>query len=148
MLFPQKVGRLNLAAAGWYCLPDTSMPHPYGLGADTTPDSLTWARRHGQMLPQYLRLAVRVFVGTADTVRDDSLRQMAALDRIQGPTRLARAETYVARFRAAAHAQGIVPDISLTHLPGVTHDVAQAIQTAGLARLVADGGPARPALAV
>jgi pimeloyl-ACP methyl ester carboxylesterase len=148
MLFPQKVARLNLAAAGWYCLPDTSMAYPYGLGADSTPDSLTWARRHGQMLPQYLRLPVRVFVGTADTDRDVNLRQMPALDRIQGATRLARAETFVTHFRAAAHAQGIVPDISLTHLPGVTHDVAHAIRSGGLARLVTDNGSIRPALAV
>lgn len=136
MLFPHRVGRLNLAAAGWYCLPDTSMAYPYGLGADATPDTLTWARRHQGAMPEYLRLGVRVFVGTQDTVRDASLRQTPDLDRLQGLTRLARAETYVARFRAAAQARGIVPDIALTRLPGVTHDVAQAIAEAGLARLV------------
>ena len=138
MLFPQKVGRLHLAAAGWYCLPDASMSYPYGLGIDGTPDSLTWGRRHSQMLPQYLRLPVRVFVGTADTDRDASLRQTPALDRIQGATRLVRAETFVAHFQAAAHAQGIAPDISLTYMPGVTHDVAHAINSAELTRLVID----------
>lgn len=136
MLFPHRVGRLNLAAAGWYCLPDTSMAYPYGIGADATPDTLTWARRHQGAMPEYLRLGVRVFIGTNDTLRDASLRQTPDLDRLQGLTRLARAETYVARFRAAAQAHGIVPDITLTHLPGVTHDVAQAIAEAGLARLV------------
>jgi len=141
MIFPQKVARLNLAAAGWYCLPDTSMPYPYGLGADATRDSLTWARRHDQMLTSYLRLSVRVFVGTEDTGRDDSLRKTPQLDHIQGPTRLARAQTYVARFQSAALARGLQPDVTLTRLPGVTHDVAQAIRQADLARLVTDDWP-------
>ena len=90
MLYPHKVGRLNLAAAGWYCLPDASMTYPYGLGGDATPGALCWARRHEQALPAYLRLGVQVFVGTHDTDRDDSLRQCPDLDRIQGHTRIAR----------------------------------------------------------
>ncbi len=138
MLYPQKVKRLHLAAAGWYCLPDNSMTSPYGIGADSTPGSLTWARRHGQTLPAFLRLAVRVYVGTRDTERNASLRQNPLLDRIQGPTRVARAETYVERFRAAAHARAILPDIGLTRLPGVTHDVAQAARKSALTRLVTD----------
>jgi pimeloyl-ACP methyl ester carboxylesterase len=53
MLYPQKVAGLHLAAAGWYCLPDVSMVYPYGIGADATPESLTWARRHGEALPAF-----------------------------------------------------------------------------------------------
>jgi len=136
MLFPHKVGQLTLAAAGWYCLPDASMAYPYGIGADATPGALSWARRLRLALPAYLRLGVQVFVGAQDTERDESLRQGPDLDRIQGSTRIARAATYVERFRAAAHVHGIPPDISLTRLPGVKHDVAQAIKRADLARLV------------
>jgi pimeloyl-ACP methyl ester carboxylesterase len=147
MLYPQKVARLHLAAAGWYCLPDRSMAYPYGIGADETPGSLTWARRHEQALPAYLNLPVRVYVGTQDTDRDDSLRQESTLDDIQGLTRVARAETYVARFRAAARLRGIRPDICLTRLPGVTHDVAQAIRQTDLARLVTADVADAPALA-
>lgn len=141
MLYPHRVGRLNLAAAGWYCLPDRSMAHPYGLGTDGTSESLVWARRHDHALPAYLRLAVRVFVGTLDTDRDASLRQNPDLDQLQGRTRITRAETYVERFRAAALARGIAPDIALTRLPGVTHDVAQAMAQADLARLVTAAEP-------
>ena len=142
MLYPQKVGVLNIAAAGWYCLPDASMVYPYGLGTDATPEALIWARRHNQAMPAYLRLSVRVFVGTSDIARDASLRQGPELDRVQGRTRLARAETYVGRFRAAALARGIVPNIALTRLHGVTHDVGQAIAQADLARLVTEAEPA------
>jgi len=147
MLYPHKVGRLNLAAAGWYCLPDASMTYPYGLGGDATPGALCWARRHEQALPAYLRLGVQVFVGTHDTDRDDSLRQCPDLDRIQGHTRIARAGTYVERFRAAARARGILPEITLIRLPGVTHNVAQAIRQAHLGRLVTAGEPPRLAAA-
>lgn len=138
MFYPQKVRKLHLAAAGWYCLPDNSMPCPYGIGADSTSGSLTWARRYGQALPAYLRLPVRVYVGTLDTERNESLRQDPLLDRVQGQTRVARAETYVDRFRAAALARGILPDISLTRLPRVTHDVAKAARDSALIRLVTD----------
>lgn len=148
MLYPHKVGRLNLAAAGWYCLPDTGMAYPYGLGADATQGSLTWARRHVEALPTYLRLPVRVFVGTADSVRDDALRQSPDLDHGQGHTRIARAHTYVDRFTAAARARGIVPDIALTHLHGVSHDVVQAIRHGNLARVVAQGSGPRLAVAI
>lgn len=142
MLYPQKVARLSLAAAGWYCLPDTSMAYPYGLATNAAPDSKSWARRHEQALPSYLRLSVRVFVGTEDTERDESLRQNPAVDRIQGSTRIARAQTYVDRFRAAALERGITPDIALTRLPGVAHDVAHAIQQGELAARITTG--ARP----
>lgn len=147
MLYPHRVGRLHLAAAGWYCLPDTSMAYPYGLGADATAGSLTWARRHKQALPSYLRLPVEVYVGTADTLRDETLRQTPELDRIQGLTRLSRAETYVERFRAAARAEGIAPDIRLIRLPGVAHDVGQAVRQGNLAARVTRGLSARLATA-
>jgi pimeloyl-ACP methyl ester carboxylesterase len=142
MLYPHKVGRLNLAAAGWYCLPDASMAYPYGLGAGAERDSLPWARRHQQALPIYLRLSVRVFVGTEDTLRDEALRTSPLLDRVQGLTRIARAQTFVDRFRAAAQVRGLDPDITLTRLTGIGHDVAQAIRHADLARRVTQGAVA------
>ena len=147
MLYPHKVGRVHLVAAGWYCLPDAGMPYPYGLGANETPGSQRWVRRHEQALAAYLRLKVQVFVGTNDIGRDESLRKNHALDLLQGRTRLARAETYVQRFTDAAHARAIRPDITLIHLPGVAHDVAEAIRKTGLARLVADRPPPQLAAA-
>lgn len=148
MLYPHRIARLGLAAAGWYCLPDTSMSYPYGLGADAQPDALSWARRHKQALPAYLRLRVEAFVGTLDTDRDDSLRKSPNLDRVQGATRIARAETFVKRFRAAAQARLIRPDITLTHLPGVAHDAAQVILSAEFGQFVAASTPMRLPVAI
>lgn len=130
------VGGLNLSAAGWYWLPDADIAYPYGLGVDATANALPWVRRHEQALSAYLRLNVEVFVGTKDLDRDDSLRKSPDLDRAQGRTRVEHAQTYVRTFRAAAMMRGVSPNIELTCLPGVTHDVAQAIKTAGLDRLV------------
>lgn len=148
MLYPHTVGRLNLVAAGWYCLPDASMSYPYGLGTDAARDSLSWVRRSRQGLPAFLRLPVRVFVGTADRDRDPALRTSPALDRGQGPDRIARAETYVARFRSAAQSHGIAPDIALTRLAGIAHDVGQALRRSDLAARVTGDGPDLPRLSV
>ncbi|WP_265501646.1 hypothetical protein [Paracoccus beibuensis] len=68
------------------------------------------------------------------TRRDASLRKTPELDAVQGRTRIERATRYAASFRTAALARGIVTDIALTRLPGVSHDVAQALTTGGLAR--------------
>ncbi|QDA36850.1 alpha/beta hydrolase (plasmid) [Paracoccus liaowanqingii] len=136
MLYPNRIGRLHLAAAGWYCLPDASMPHPYGLAESHRSADTAWVRRHTEMLSIYVGLSVRLYVGALDLGRDNSLRKTASLDRIQGRTRRDRAAHYLTSFRRAAEALGRTPDITLTELPSVPHDVALAITQTGLARLV------------
>ena len=137
MLYPQRIQRLSLAAAGWYCLPNDSMAYPYGLGAGETANAALWARRHVAGLARFLALPVDVFVGTQDTLRDETLRKTASLDNIQGRTRVARAHAFKRAFETAASVRGIAPAVSLTELPGVDHDVVRAIETANLARRVA-----------
>lgn len=141
MLYPQRVGRLNLAAAGWYCLPDATMTYPYGLGTPSARKADLWVGRHRAALPAFLRLPVRLFVGTEDTGRDASLRKTQELDTIQGRTRIDRAARYAASFRAAALSGGITPDITLTRLPGVSHDSAQALTRGNLAHIVCAATP-------
>lgn len=142
MLYPQMIGKLHLVAAGWYCLPDDAMAYPYGLSRDGTQVGALWARRLATALPHYLALPVTVHVGTQDITRDDALRQAPALDVGQGMTRLARAQTYIARFANAAQAAGVQPRIALNLLDGIGHDVAAAITLAGLASAVTGPAPA------
>lgn len=142
MLYPNRVRRLNLVAAGWYCLPDASMSYPYGLRPGEDRQSALWARRNEAALNAFLQLEVEVFVGTRDTERDEALRKTPELDRTQGLTRLERAETYVRSFRAAALMRGVRPDIALTRLKDVAHDAAQAIARGQLARIVCCAAPA------
>lgn len=136
MLYPQRVARLNLAAAGWYCLPDRSMPFPYGLGDSDSRGAGLWNRRNQAGLDAFLGLQIRVFIGTHDTERDSALRVTPELDAGQGRTRYDRARTYVAAVRRAALDHGRIADIRLIEMQGCAHDVEQAITSAGLARMV------------
>lgn len=140
MLYPQRFGSVSLTAAGWYCLPDESMPYPYGLAPGETADSVDWIRRKRAGLDAYLRLPLRIYVGEKDTERDDALRTGALLDAGQGRTRRDRAHAYVRAVRAAAESRGIIPDITITELSGCRHNVEQSITEGGLARLVTGRG--------
>ncbi|MDP0929828.1 alpha/beta hydrolase [Paracoccus onubensis] len=147
MLYPQRIARLSLVAAGWYCLPDMSMPYPYGLGESNARGAALWIRRKQTGLAAYLGLKIRVYVGSRDTERDPALRVSSALDDLQGRNRHDRARTYVDAVRAAALGHGRVADIALIELPGCGHDFELAITEAGLARMVAETSDMTPALA-
>jgi len=138
MLFPHRVARLHVAAAGWYCLPNRSMPYPYGIGPGKTATTAKWARRKTAALTEFLSIPVSVYVGSEDIARDQALRTTPDLDRQQGPNRRARAVTYVQALNHAAESYGLAPKARLTELPGCVHDVVQAITQKKLASLVLD----------
>jgi pimeloyl-ACP methyl ester carboxylesterase len=138
MLYPQHVSRLHLGAAGWYCLPDTSLAYPAGLRERVAKPNDTPNFRTAKVaqLGQFLRIPLRVYVGTEDTERDAAMRTAPDIDAVQGRHRLARAETYVARVAEAATRLQITANVSLIPLPGCGHDFSQCAQKAGLAHLV------------
>lgn len=136
MLFPHRIARLYVAAAGWYCLPDYSMPYPYALGAGTTTQSAKWTRRKAAALKEFLRIPVRVYVGSEDVQRDDALRKTPELDKQQGRNRRTRAHTYTRALNQAAATHGLVPQAKLIELPGCDHDVVQAITKNQLATML------------
>jgi pimeloyl-ACP methyl ester carboxylesterase len=138
MLYPQHVSRLHLGAAGWYCLPDTSLAYPAGLRepAAKPSDAPNFRTAKLAQLQQFLRIPLRVYVGTEDTERDAAMRTAPDLDAVQGSHRLARAATYVDRFAEAAARHQLTPDVSLTHLAGCGHDFSQCAERADLAHLV------------
>lgn len=136
MLYPQHVSRLHLGAAGWYCLPDQTLAYPAGLREAKGGQQPNFRSAKLAQLDGFLRIPLRVYVGTEDTARDAAMRKAPDLDAVQGPHRLARAATYVARFADAAARRQVTPDLSLTHLPGCGHDFAQCAAKADLAHLV------------
>lgn len=138
MLYPHRVAALHLAAAGWYCLPDETMPYPYGLAAGKDVFTANWARRNAAALREFLHIPVCVYVGTEDVTRDDALRKTRALDARQGPHRHARACTYVSALNAAAQASGIPNSARLIEMTGCDHDVVRAITQNHLAARVLD----------
>jgi pimeloyl-ACP methyl ester carboxylesterase len=138
MLYPHRVAALHLAAAGWYCLPDDSMPYPYGLAPGTDAFAANWARRKSAALRDFLQIPVCVYVGTQDVTRDDALRKTRALDARQGPHRLARARTYVAALKAAARDHGLPPRARFIEMTDCDHDVVRAITRNNLAARALD----------
>ena len=136
MLYPHRVAALHLAAAGWYCLPDDTMPYPYGLAPGKDRFSTLWARRNAEGLRDFLGLPTCVYVGTEDVTRDPALRKTASLDAKQGPNRHARARSYVAALNAAAARHGLEPRARLVELTDCDHDVVRAITQNDLAARV------------
>lgn len=135
MLYPNRVAALHAAAAGWYCLPDQSLPFPMGLGPAHIPRGVDAAALSRSHLPTFLRLPLRVYVGAEDTQRDPALRGHPALEHRQGRNRHARGQCYVAAFTAAAEARGIAPDVQFNDLPGCAHSFTDCAR-AGLTDLV------------
>jgi pimeloyl-ACP methyl ester carboxylesterase len=138
MLYPHRVATLHLAAPGWFTLPDTSVTWPQGLGArpKQRQRSFDAAALSRLQLRHYLSLRVRLWVGALDVQRDASLRQTADLDAAQGKTRIERAERYAEAYARAARAVGIMPDITMTVLPGCGHDFTQCATVGRLAARV------------
>jgi pimeloyl-ACP methyl ester carboxylesterase len=127
---PQRIAALLIAAAGWYCEPDSTVPWPLGCGdgqgapRELHPDAL-------------LALPTLVVVGECDDVRDRALRRDPVLDSMQGQTRLARARNWVAGLQRRAACAGLPPRCQLRILPKASHDFVEMV-AAGLPRAYAD----------
>jgi pimeloyl-ACP methyl ester carboxylesterase len=134
MLHPHRIGRLSVAAAGWYTFPDVAA-YPYGLGACAGLAHGIGPRMHAT-LDAFLRLPIQVCVGANDKVRDPNTRTGAAIDRQQGRNRRERASRWSEALAIAAAVRGIVPRVGLSVLPGVGHDFRRCAQRGGLAELV------------
>ncbi len=135
MLFPHKIRKLSLSAAGWYSMPDGSIDYPYGL-ASKPGGKVDWGPQMFRSLPDYLRLTISIFVGEHDDQQDAALRRNDLLERTQGATRLERAERYHNALTEAARAHDIAPKVTLTRLPGCAHSFPDCVETGGLDRLL------------
>lgn len=130
-LYPHRVGRLTLAAAGWWTFPDAA-PFPYGLGGgDLGPeDAVRWLRSN---TPDFLDREITVAVGEADCVPDT--RRGPAIDAQQGIDRVTRARRWCGAIAAAAERHGLEPRVTFRLLPGAGHDFG-ACADAGLDALL------------
>lgn len=151
MLYPNRIDTLHVAAAGWYCLPNTSLAFPMGLGlglgfgcdlasANGTPDrkmirNQQIASLARVQLDAFLKLRFRIYVGDQDDARDPALRTSPLLDLAQGKTRRARARAYAQSLSMAAQDIGITPDVALSELPGCAHSFRDCA-AAGMTSLV------------
>lgn len=132
-LYPHRLGRLTLAAPGWWTFPDTA-PYPYGLGRSTEgpSDAPRWMQAN---LADFLNRDITVAVGSDDCRPDSQTRSGPAIDAQQGPDRLTRARRWAAAATATAERLGLSPRIALHTLPGAGHDF-RACADAGLDHLL------------
>ncbi|NBB70556.1 MAG: hypothetical protein GVY33_09595 [Alphaproteobacteria bacterium] len=132
-LYPHRVDRLTVAAAGWYTFPDTA-PFPYGLGAGS--GKRDFARHFTANLRDVLALPITVAVGADDDVVDENTRRGPAIDAQQGRTRLHRAQRWRQAMEDRARAFGLEPRVALHLLADCGHDFRQCVAVGGLDRLV------------
>lgn len=111
-------------SSGWYSWPDHQLKWPLGL--------LEAPAAQLNLAPLEL-LPMHVLVGEWDTRLDEALRKGAAIEAVQGVSRLERAE----RFCAAMRDRRANPNCTLTVLPGVGHSFDSACR-AGVVQLVFD----------
>lgn len=144
MLFPERIGALHLGAAGWYTLPDPTLPYPVGLGPDPRgQDSLSACMRGA--LPLFLDRAITIHIGSEDTDPDDpALRRTKILDRTQGITRRIRAERYAEAIARAQRATCLPITVSLNILPQCGHDFETCARTGGMTALVVGRSRSHP----
>ncbi len=99
MLHPARVERAVAAGTGWYTFPETGLPYPLGVGADSLPADLAFDMR------AFSEVRLLVLVGeddgsegafTRSTVRDG---QRYDLLELQGVTRAERAQNWVDAVR-------------------------------------------------
>ena len=134
MLYPHMISSLHISAAGWYTLPRSDIPYPYGLSAeDAQEKDLIWQRRMLQGLDAFLRLPISISVGALDNQQEDpTLRRNDVLDASQGADRLTRARSYQDAIEAVAKERGVTASVRFNELPGCGHSAMQCIETGGL----------------
>jgi len=134
MLYPHMISSLHISSAGWYTLPRSDIPYPYGLSVgDAQAKDLMWQRRMLQGLDAFLRIPISISVGSLDNQHEDpTLRRNDVLDASQGSDRLTRARSYQDAIEAAAKERGITASVRFNELPGCGHDAIQCIETGGL----------------
>jgi pimeloyl-ACP methyl ester carboxylesterase len=136
MLHPEHVRDLHLGAAGWYTLPDGSLPYPIGLGASDTGDT-RWGRRMKSALARYLDRRFSIYVGDKDAeLISCNLRRTPELDAAQGKTRIERAHQYHSTISSLQERQGLPVRAQLHTLTGCAHDFTDCAVNGGLADLI------------
>jgi pimeloyl-ACP methyl ester carboxylesterase len=124
MMYPERVRRLVVAAAGWYTYLDPTQEFPFGTAAS----DLSGGREIEA--EQFLRIPIRVMVGERDVERDTQLRSTRSADLQQGEHRLERAIRWVEHLREEARRRGIEADVSLELMPRVGHSFREAMARA------------------
>lgn len=122
MAHPEHVAGLALSAAGWYTWPDAALAYPLGIGAPEDLDNVTFDPR------RFLSIPACIYVGEDDVSRDGAFNRSARLDRLQGTTRLERAQRWAAAMKEAAGALGYDTAYTVHEIRGADHDFTALVR--------------------
>ncbi len=126
MAHPNRVQAVVCAAAGWYTMPDPARRYPHGLKVD---GGLAGVRLDPA---EFLRIPVLTVVGDSD-VELESMRASDRLDRVQGRTRIERAQRWSEAMDRAREKRGIDSRSEFILLEGAGHAFSDCVDV-GLAR--------------
>ncbi len=127
MLYPDRIGRLALASAGWYTFPTEEEPFPYGIAA-----SNVVGRQMQKNMARFLTIPTLVVVGEEDVVRDATLRKERRVDSRQGRNRVERGVRWIEALRSAALRYGVPPQAYFNKLPNCGHLFEDCVENADL----------------
>lgn len=131
MAHPRQVGRMAIAAPGWYTFPDKTQTYPEGIGGATKalPDLLFDPAR-------FLQIPALVLVGEKDTERDAALNRKKRIDSTQGPHRVERGRRWVAAMTEAARRFNYRTAYRFITLPGCGHSFDECMTKGGMGTMV------------
>jgi pimeloyl-ACP methyl ester carboxylesterase len=132
MLFPGRVRRLAVGAAGWYTWLDSARAYPYGPRPSVASGHLA------VNTAAFLSIPIRVLVGERDLARDRSLRAEPAIDAEQGAHRLERALRWAQHLQETAASAGLEADVTTELLPHTGHGFRRAMRKGGFGERVLD----------
>lgn len=130
LAYPRAVERMIIASAGWYTLPGDTRRFPYGLRGRPHIADIRFD------LDRFLRIPTKVVVGSRDTLRDDSLRQSARLDKSQGRNRIERGRRWVNLMNKEAATRNLPQVFEFETLAGANHSFTKCINECGLGETV------------
>ena len=108
-----RVDRAVSANAGWYTMPDSNIPTPFGLGGENLSDD---------QVSKWLARPMTVLLGTSDTDTTQSSLNRSPQASAQGQHRLDRGRAFFEAGRIRADALSVPLGWRLAYAPGVAHD--------------------------
>ncbi len=121
MIYPQRVARIVMAAAGWYTFPDPTQDYPIGIKKIPKHQEVRFE------LFRILSVPACVLVGDKDIRRDQELRQSIQIDQRQGVNRLERGKRWFKSMTASARAYNLNAVFDFQVLPNCGHSFAECM---------------------